>query len=141
MSKTILKTDINDLLASGILQEYPHIAGLLEELLKQPAATPRAVDRSPNKSGENEVLLDVHLNGKRYTLMRAEPPSIRQETGLSPREREIVRLVAKGLPNKTIADILDISQWTVATHLKRIFAKMEVRTRTEMVARAMRDGL
>ncbi|HZA34714.1 MAG TPA: helix-turn-helix transcriptional regulator, partial [Vicinamibacterales bacterium] len=60
---------------------------------------------------------------------------------LSPREREIVRLVAKGLPNKAIADVLDISLWTVATHLRRIFAKLGVGTRAEMIARVIGDGL
>lgn len=53
---------------------------------------------------------------------------------LSPREQEIVRLVAKGLPNKTIAAILDISPWTVATHLRRIFGKLSVRSRAAMIA-------
>ena len=53
---------------------------------------------------------------------------------LSPREQEIVRLVAKGLPNKTIAAILDISPWTVATHLRRVFGKLGVRSRAAMIA-------
>jgi DNA-binding NarL/FixJ family response regulator len=57
------------------------------------------------------------------------------------RECEIVRLVAKGHCNKTIALVLDISAWTVATHLRRIFAKLEVSSRAEMVARALQDGL
>lgn len=53
---------------------------------------------------------------------------------LSPREKEIVRLVAKGLPNKTIAAILDISPWTVATHIRRVFGKLGVRSRAAMIA-------
>jgi DNA-binding CsgD family transcriptional regulator len=54
---------------------------------------------------------------------------------LSPREQEIVRMVAKGHPNKVIADVLNISPWTVCTHLRRIFAKMGVASRAAMVAR------
>jgi DNA-binding CsgD family transcriptional regulator len=54
---------------------------------------------------------------------------------LSPREIEIVRLVAKGLPNKTIAGVLEISPWTVATYLRRVFAKLGVGSRAAMVAR------
>lgn len=54
---------------------------------------------------------------------------------LSPRELEIARMVALGYPNKTIASLLDISPWTVNTHLKRIFAKLDVTTRAAMVAR------
>lgn len=54
---------------------------------------------------------------------------------LSPREREIVRLVASGHVNKTIGSVLDISPWTVATHLRRIFAKLGVTSRASMVAK------
>ncbi len=59
---------------------------------------------------------------------------------LSPRELEIVRLVAKGHVNKTIADVLDISPWTVAAHLRRIFAKLHVTSRAAMVARVFEIG-
>ena len=60
---------------------------------------------------------------------------------LSPREREIARLVAAGHGNKTIARILDISAWTVAAHLRRVFAKLEVASRAEMVARVVEADL
>lgn len=53
---------------------------------------------------------------------------------LSPREQEIARLVAIGYPNKTIAGILDISPWTVATHVRRIFNKLGVHGRPAMIA-------
>ena len=62
-----------------------------------------------------------------YDQPRADP--------LTPREHEITRLVAKGLPNKTIAGVLDMSPWTVATHLRRVFAKLGVNSRAAMVAR------
>jgi DNA-binding CsgD family transcriptional regulator len=60
--------------------------------------------------------------------------------GLTPRETEIARLVAKGLPNKAIARILDISPWTIATHLKRIFAKLRINSRIELAVRVAREG-
>jgi DNA-binding CsgD family transcriptional regulator len=60
---------------------------------------------------------------------------------LSPREREIARLVAKGYPNKTVAAILDLSPWTVATYLRRIYAKLGVRSRAGMVSRLFCLGL
>jgi DNA-binding CsgD family transcriptional regulator len=60
---------------------------------------------------------------------------------LSPREQEIVRMVAKGHPNKIIADVLNISSWTVCTHLRRIFAKLGVGSRAAMVAQLLQVGV
>jgi DNA-binding CsgD family transcriptional regulator len=54
--------------------------------------------------------------------------------GISPRELQIAQLVARGATNQAIAKALDISTWTVSTHLRRIFAKLGVGTRAEMVA-------
>jgi DNA-binding CsgD family transcriptional regulator len=88
-----------------------------------------------------EVVIGVEVDGVSYALVRLPPDSPAGVASLSPREREIVRLVAKGFPNKTIAAILDVSAWTVATHLRRGFAKLGVNTRTEMVAQALTQGL
>ncbi len=49
-------------------------------------------------------------------------------------------MVAKGHPNKVIADVLNISSWTVCTHLRRIFAKLGVGSRAAMVARMLEIG-
>lgn len=59
---------------------------------------------------------------------------------LSPREREIVLLVALGYPNKIIAHKLSISIWTVTTHLRHIFAKLNVSSRAAMVASVLASG-
>ena len=61
--------------------------------------------------------------------------------GASPREQEIVRLVSYGHPNKAIARQLAISQHTVNTHVRRIFDKLGVNSRAEMVAFALQTGL
>jgi DNA-binding CsgD family transcriptional regulator len=61
-----------------------------------------------------------------------ELPSTSQS--LSPREMQIAALVADGATNRAIGTALDISLWTVSTHLRRIFAKLGVGSRAEMVA-------
>lgn len=90
-------------------------------------------------SGE-EILIDTEVDGSRYLLLRMPKPT-RQRIQLSPREHEIVRMVAKGHPNKVIADVLNISSWTVCTHLRRIFAKLGVGSRAAMVAQLLELGL
>lgn len=72
-----------------------------------------------------------------------EPGSRADDTphGLTSREREILRLLAEGLLKKEIADKLDISVHTVSTHMRRVYVKLQVRTNTGAVAKALREGL
>ena len=109
---------------------------LLRQLLAHAHDAPAVIDE-----GAPEVMLEVRLDGMAYALVRSEYQPSPARVHLSPREQEIVRLVAKGLPSKAIADVLDVSLWTVATHLRRVFSKLGVSSRAEMVARALRDGL
>jgi DNA-binding NarL/FixJ family response regulator len=60
---------------------------------------------------------------------------------LSPRERQVLTLVAVGLPNKTVARRLQISEKTVKAHLTRIFAALDVYDRTSAAIWAQRNGL
>jgi two-component system nitrate/nitrite response regulator NarL len=60
---------------------------------------------------------------------------------LTPRELAVLRLVAEGLPNKTIAVRLGISEHTVKFHVNTILGKLGVASRTEAVVRAIRLGL
>ena len=60
---------------------------------------------------------------------------------LSPRELQIVRLIVEGLSNKEIGQRLMLSDKTVKNHVSKIFAKMRVNARTQLVIRAMRTGL
>ena len=86
-----------------------------------------------------QVLFDIDLDGSRYKLTRSIPVERGCNLSLSPREREIVRMVAQGRPNKVIAAVLNISSWTVCTHLRRIFAKLGVSSRAAMVAKVAAD--
>ncbi|MBZ5613244.1 MAG: LuxR C-terminal-related transcriptional regulator [Acidobacteriia bacterium] len=95
------------------------------------------IDRSPHRE---QVLLDAEVGGCRYLLVRL-PRSEHSPIRLSPREQEIVRMVANGHPNKVIADVLGISTWTVCAHLRRTFAKLGVTSRAAMVAQLSEMGL
>jgi DNA-binding CsgD family transcriptional regulator len=86
-----------------------------------------------------EVLLDTVLDGVRYQLLRAV--AVPEVVHLSSRELEIARMIATGHTNRTIAAVLDISPWTVSTHLRRVYAKLNVGSRAAMVARLSADGM
>ena len=89
---------------------------------------------------EDKVILDLEVDGVRCVLVpRLQDPD-RSDVALSPREREIARMVAKGYPNKVIARSLEISSWTVSTHMRRIFAKLGVSSRAAMVAHLLEEG-
>ncbi|MFF4273884.1 LuxR C-terminal-related transcriptional regulator [Streptomyces sp. NPDC001536] len=88
-------------------------------------------------SGER-VLLDLAVGDIRCLVIRCDQAG--PMTLLSPREREIARMVACGHPNKTIASVLEISTWTVASHLRRIFVKLDVSSRAAMVNRLASGG-
>lgn len=68
-------------------------------------------------------------------------PQKREELGLSPREREILALIADGLTDREIAEELFISVNTAKTHLKNILTKLQVKSRAQIVARGARAGL
>ncbi|MGW0809142.1 response regulator transcription factor [Nonomuraea sp. NPDC002799] len=86
----------------------------------------------PDGSG---VLLDLTVGETRCVITC----DVGAAVTLTPREAEIARMVGRGFTNKEIARVLEISTWTVATHLRRIFSKLEVSTRAAMVARLLEN--
>jgi DNA-binding NarL/FixJ family response regulator len=61
--------------------------------------------------------------------------------GLTPRERQVLALVADGRTNREIGETLFMAEKTASVHVSRILAKLDVRTRTEAAALAHRQGL
>ena len=59
---------------------------------------------------------------------------------VSPRELDVVRLVVEGRSNDEISAALGIGVKTVETHLRRLFERFQVASRTELAARALRGG-
>lgn len=88
----------------------------------------------------SEVIWHGDVDGTNYYIVRCRPKSNPGIT-LSSREKAIAKLVAQGLPNKCIGNQLEISPWTVATHLKRIFAKLGVSSRAAMITQLIQGNL
>jgi DNA-binding NarL/FixJ family response regulator len=74
-------------------------------------------------------------------LRRARQDETVRESPLSPREQEVVKLVAEGYTNKEIADLLVISEKTVERHRANILEKLGMRDRVELTRYAIRHGL
>jgi len=78
----------------------------------------------------------------RYVLdMFSRLAAPRQDYGLTPREQKILELMTQGLIKKEIADQLELSYHTVDTHLRNIYTKLHVHTRTGAVAKALKERL
>ena len=75
----------------------------------------------------------------RFAQLRRES-ALGSQNLLSERELEVLRLIAKGAPNKEIAATLSISESTAKTHVANIFQKLDVKDRTEAVTQAMQRG-
>lgn len=117
------------------------ILTLLRHLLDRLAAHPPLVcrlglhqpDESPVQPGYGSTIIQFEHAGLWYKLVKIAPPPCPPSV-LSRREQEIVQLVASGYADKTIAQQLEISSHTVNTHIRRIFSKLGVNNRAEMVA-------
>jgi DNA-binding NarL/FixJ family response regulator len=87
----------------------------------------------------SQGLLVLHPELAAALPIRERPTALAED--LTPREREVLQLLAEGLPNKSIADRLQITEHTAKYHVAAILAKVGAQTRTEAVARAARLGL
>ena len=94
------------------------------------------------------AIQDVHRGGSPMTSHIARkvvqsfqqtPASSKTTENPSPREQEVLELLAKGFLYKEIADQLHISFQTVHTYIRRIYEKLQVRSRTEAVAKYLRQ--
>jgi DNA-binding NarL/FixJ family response regulator len=97
---------------------------------------------------ELEFAVTSVLNGQTYLspaitskLVNAGDPSVGPLDGLTKREREILRYLAQGKPNKEIGKLLHISSRTVDTHRSNILKKLHLRTNAELVRLAIAEDL
>jgi DNA-binding NarL/FixJ family response regulator len=73
-----------------------------------------------------------------FSTPRADPAVFPE---LTPREREVLTLIASGLNNAAIASRLGLAPNTVGNHISNIFAKLQVASRAEAIVRARSAGL
>lgn len=77
---------------------------------------------------------------KLYKWAARRPPAVNSTEHLTRRELEVLKLAARGMSNRDIADELGIAPRTIKSHLEAIFAKMGVRSRVEAVLEALKRG-
>lgn len=101
-----------------------------------------------SKTANGQILLDAVtrlLFGEQVVIAGENQPLDRQscarQLGVTPRQLQILDLLAEGLPNKVICQRLSLSEDTVKTHLKALFSTMDCHNRTECVTQARRLGL
>ena len=94
---------------------------------------------------EGEALLAPVITKRLITEFARQRPRTadpqRQLTALTPRETEVLRLIAAGLSNPEIAARLVVTEETVKTHVSRVLSKLGLRDRTQAVVAAYESGL
>jgi two-component system, NarL family, response regulator LiaR len=116
---------------------FPSIkAGAAGYLLKD--VRPQDLADAVRRVHAGEALLAPSVAAKLMQEVAAERPPA---NGLTERELEVLRLLARGLPNKQIARELVVSEKTVKTHVSNILAKLHLSDRTQAALYAVREGL
>ena len=110
-------------------------AGAVGYLLKD--ADPEELAKAVRAAARGEAPLDPRAGRALLSARAAGSPL----DALSEREREVLALVARGLPNKLIARELEISEKTVKAHLTSVFRTIGVTDRTQAALWAERNGL
>jgi len=91
------------------------------------------------KSAPLEELVDAIRRAATGGMAFAVRPG-RDRPRVSPRELDVVRLVVEGRSNDEVGVALGIGVKTVETHMRRLFERFEIASRTELAARALREG-
>lgn len=122
-------------------QMYLLDADRFEGVLKDRAG--RWYDDRPQDGGAAMTVPQAIELAMRIARLRDEQAGAGEDgdAGLTPRERDVLALLVEGKSNAAIAEELFISQRTVTTHLTRLYAKLDVSSRTEAMSEAIRRGM
>ncbi len=139
----------------ALTETAPQVRVLMLSMHDQPAYVRRAIELGAagyvlKSAGRDELLtaLQVAAEGGTYLPAELMEPLVATMAGrtrppgkLSPREQQVLQLVANGYENKQIATELELSEATVKTYLRGVFDRLEVSSRAEAVAVGLRLGL
>jgi two-component system, NarL family, response regulator LiaR len=119
---------------------YPAVrAGALSYLLKSVGL--EELTEAIRKAARGEAVLHPHVAARLVQELHGASQETRLlYVALSEREREVLRLIAEGLPNAQIAERLVISERTVKSHVNNILGKLQVADRTQAAIFAWREG-
>lgn len=119
---------------------FPAIkAGAISYLLKD--ISPEELAHAIRAAQRNEAVLHPEVAAKLMQEFSAPRPGEAPVDQLTPREMEVLRLIAKGKSNKEIADTLIVSEKTIKTHVSNILSKLHLADRTQAAIYALRQRL
>ncbi len=110
--------------------------GFIRSFLDEGARVHPVLELAARGGGPNRGYAASLLEAAGVTVSGAHAPIDSSPSILSPRERDVMRLVAGGLSNREVGDALFISEETVKTHLRRVFEKLGVSSRTQAILRS-----
>jgi NarL family two-component system response regulator LiaR len=114
-------------------------AGAAGYLLKN--VEPRELARAVRAAHAGEALLDPLVAARLVSALADGPGPAPNPDRLTPREREVLALIVRGMANKRIALELGVSEKTVKAHVGHVLAKLGVTDRTQAALHAVRAGL
>jgi DNA-binding CsgD family transcriptional regulator len=119
----------------------PAVGALAAQLDDERVAAARTEAYALSRERMAELALEALDEAANAVAHHAKPAGPRRHGVLSPRELEVLRLVAEGLPNQAIAGRLFITERTVRFHLTSIFGKLGADNRTQAVTLARQQGV
>lgn len=127
--KKTAKSATNRQSSTALKRLQPELEKSLTQILRRSQRKLGALPRTPQLK-----LLELEVQGYTYVLNRIRPLLA---DNMTDRQKQISRLVSQGLSNKQIGSKLRISPATVAAHLRTIFTKLRLKTRTALARHAL----
>jgi DNA-binding NarL/FixJ family response regulator len=134
--------------------EYPQVRVLMLSMHDQPGYVRRSIELGaagyvPKSASRDDLVAAIEAAAKGETYIHSElveplisdlRPGAKPPGRLSPREHQVLQMIADGSENKQIARELEISEATVKTYVRGVFERLDVNSRAEAVAVGLRLG-